>query len=232
MDWLIVAALVLGGLRGLRRGLTRSVLGLAGLIMGLVLAVRFHRPLCEYLELHYATVTRLAERFLLHLPLASTVSSSPAGDGSTLLETIQGLALPEFITRYLVTGALHLGDIPEAATVGQTLSALVASSLVGVLCFVGIFFSVQLAALLLTTVIGGFISVTPLAIVDRLAGLVLGSAYAAIVLTVLLGGLSLVAAMPAFAFMAQPLESSSLTPVFLSLFRALLPHIPVILPPG
>lgn len=229
---MIIAALVYGGLRGLRRGLTRSVLGLAGLVLGLVLAVRLYRPLCEYLELHYSAVSRLAGSIGPHLPLASTVSSSPAGEGSALLDAVHGLTLPEFILRYLVTGAERMSGLPEAITIGEALSALLASSLVGALCFVGIFFATQLAALILSAVIGGAISVTPLAILDRLAGLILGVTYAAVIMTVLLGGLSLLAAMPAFAFLGSSLENSSLVPAFLAFFRVLLPRVPVVFGPG
>jgi hypothetical protein len=74
--------------------------------------------------------------------------------------------------------------------------------------------------------------VTPLAILDRLAGLILGVTYAAVIMTVLLGGLSLLAAMPAFAFLGSSLENSSLVPAFLAFFRVLLPRVPVVFGPG
>jgi uncharacterized membrane protein required for colicin V production len=232
LDCLIIACLAYGSLRGLRRGLARSLIGLAGLALGLILASTFARPLSEHLEARYSTVSRVAASIAAHLPLSSTVAMSPAGEGGALADAVESLSLPDFLTSYFAAGVERLGDLPSAATVGEALSTLVASSLVIMLCFVGIFFATQLAARVVAAVVSGAISVTPLVFVDRLAGLVLGAVYSAVVLTLLLGGLSLLATMPAFAFVGSAFEGSTLAPVFVSVFQGLVPRAPLVFPPG
>ncbi len=226
LDWIVVASLTVGAVRGLRRGLVRSVLGLAGLILGLVVASRFYRPLTEYLELHYGAVTRMASGIAAHLPLPSTVAATPASEGGALVEAVQGMGLPEFVTGYLVAGAEQLANLPDAATVGEALATLLASSVVGVLSFVALFVATQVLTALLAWVISGVISVTPLVVVDRLAGMALGAVYVGVVVTLVIGGLALLAGMPAFSFMTQVLAASKTAPFFLDLFELLLPRIP------
>jgi len=226
LDWIIVGLLVVGGVRGLRRGLVKSVMGLAGLIVGLLVASQFYRTLAGYLELHYATVSRMASSLQMHLPLASAVSTSPAGETGILVEAVTGLGLPEFATRYLAAAAESMPGLPDAATVGEAVSTLLASSIVGLLCFVGLFFLTQLVFMLLAWFLSGLISVTPLVMIDRIAGLALGAAYTAVVLTLVIGGLSLLATLPVFAFMGRALEASTIAPHLLSLFQFLLPRVP------
>lgn len=229
MNWLdlvVIALLVLGAFRGLRRGLIRSVLGLAGLVLGLVLASQLYRPLADYLELHYGTVSRMASGISPHLPLASTVASAPAGESGALVSAIENLPLPELVSRYLLTISEQAAALPSAATVGEALSHLLAASIVGVLCFVAVFAATQVVALLLSAAISGLVSVTPLVIVDRLAGLALGALYVGVILTLVIGGLSLLSAMPAFAFLRPALAGSTTTPVFLGVFEFLMPRVP------
>lgn len=226
LDWGIVICLVLGALGGLRRGLVRSLLGLAGLVVGAILASQLYRPLCTLLETHYSWVSRLAGGIAPHLPLASTVASLPADQGRALTDAIQVLDLPAFITRYLTASAGSVSALPAGATVGQALAYILASAIIGVLCFVAIFFAVQLAVTLVGGLLSRAVSVTPLGLVDHLAGLVLGAGWAAIMLTLVIGGLGLLSSVPAFAFIQPALSGSKLAPTFESFFHFLLPKIP------
>lgn len=226
VDLIIVALVAIGAFRGLRRGLVRSVLGLAGLVIGLVLASQLYRPLADYLELHYGTVSRMAAGITPHLPLASTVAATPAGESGALAGAIENLPLPELISRYLAAASEPAANLPGAATVGEALSHLLAGSIVGILCFVGIFIVTQVVTLLLASAISGLISITPLVVVDRLAGMALGAVYVAVILALVVGGLSLVSAMPGFAFVGPALEGSQVAPFLLRAFEFFMPRVP------
>lgn len=226
LDWIIVACLVVGGLRGLRRGLIRSFLGLAGLIIGLFLATEFYRPLSQYLETQYSVISRIAAGIAPHLPLAAPVASTPPGQGAAFPDAVRGLGLPDFVTKYLLSATQHAPNLPGVETVGQAVAALLASAIVGLLCFAGILLVAQIAAALLASVIAGAVSVTPLGLLDHLAGLAVGAAYAAVILSLLLGGLSLFTSVPTFAFLRPFLQNSRLAPGFVSFFQYLLPRVP------
>jgi membrane protein required for colicin V production len=224
VDIIILIALAVGTIRGLRRGLIRSLLGLLGLVLGLVLASQFYRPLCQYLESRYSWVSSLAGSIAPHLPLATPVAFTPATDGSSLTNAIHNLSLPEFVTSYLTSSAS--AGVPPGSTVGEALAYVLASGLVGVACFLFIFACVQLVALVLGELMARVVAVTPLVILDRLAGLAMGLGWSAVILSLLVGGVGLLGTVPAFSFLQDALEGSKLAPALLSLFEFLLPRAP------
>lgn len=226
LDWILVVLLVLGAFQGLRRGLVKSVMGLAGLVVGLILASTCYRPLAAYLETHYSTISRMAQGLEPHLPLAAPVAAASVQDPSTLAGAVQSIGLPPFLSDYLSSAAGSGAALPAGTTVGQAISTLLASSIVGMLCFAGIFFAVEIAAWLLSGVISGAVALTPLGFMDHLLGLVAGAATTAAGLTILVGALGLLSTMPAFAFLAPALEESTLAPTFLVFFRLMLPKAP------
>lgn len=232
LDWGIIVCLGLGALGGLRRGLVRSLLGLAGLVLGALLASALYRPLCGYLESHYSWVSRLAASLAPHLPLTSPVASVPVGEGSALTDAIKALDLPAFITRYLAASAGSALSPLSGATVGQALAHVLASAIIGVACFAAIFAVAQILVSILSAGLAAAIHVTPLGIVDHLAGAALGVAWSAFVLTLVLGGLGLLASAPAFAFVQPVLSGSKLAPSFVSFFQLLLPKVPGWLSPA
>jgi len=224
LDWVLAAILILGAFRGLRRGLVRSLAHLAGLVLGLVLAWRFSEPLCRYLEAHYGWVSRLGAYLAAHLPLAMTVSSLPVGQGNALNDAIGALGLPAFVKAYLAAAGQNLAGLPPGLTVGQVLSTLLAAALISAACFTLIFFAVQTAAAALGGSLSGALALTPLHFVDHLLGAAAGAATTAVFLTLAVGGLSLLASVPAFAFIQPFLARSQLVPTFLWLFRHLVPN--------
>ncbi len=226
MDWIIVILLVLGAVGGLRQGLIRSLAGLAGLVVGLVVASQFYGALCRYTEAHFSWVSRLSATLLPHLPLAAPVSSAPVGPGTSLTDAIQGLDLPSFIANYLTAAAQNLGSTPAGTTVGQALSTLMASAIISVGCFFAIFIAVQIAALLLGGLLSGALALTPLHLVDHLLGAAAGAATTAVFLTLIIGGLGLAASVPTFAFMQPALAGSKFAPSFLWFFQHLIPKVP------
>jgi len=76
------------------------------------------------------------------------------------VEAVRGLGLPEFATRYLAAAAASLPSLPPAATVGEAVATLLASSIIGILSFVALFFLTQLVFVLLGWLVSGLISAT------------------------------------------------------------------------
>jgi len=226
LDWIIVILLIGGAIGGLRRGLIRSLVGLGGVALGLVLASQFYRPLCGYLETHFSLVSRLAASLGPHLPLAATVASAPAGQGAAFIDAIRGLSLPAVITNYLAASAQNMAGLPAGVTVGQALATLLASAMLGVLCFVAVFVVVQVVAVIVARLIAGAVAITPLHLVDHVTGGLLGAAWTAVFLTLIIGGLGLLASVPVFAFAQPALEGSRFAPVFIAWFQRLVPTTP------
>lgn len=226
LDWGIVILLILGAIGGLRQGLLRSIFGLVGLVLGIILASQLYGPLCRYVEAHYSWVTRLGASLSPHLPLAATVSSMPAGQGTALADAIQGLALPEFIKRYLVGAAQNGPAIPAGATVGDVMANLLAAAIIAVVCFIAIYAVAQLAAAIVGALASRAVAHTPLHLVDHVFGAVAGAATTAVVLTLVIGGLALMASVPTFAFIQPALATSQFAPTFSWLFQHLVPIVP------
>ncbi len=196
------------------------------MVLGLILASRFYGPLCRYLETRFSWVSRLGANLAPHLPLAAPVSSAPVGEGTALTDAIQGLDLPSFIKHYLSAAAQQATGLPAGATVGEVLADLMASAIIGVGCFFAIYFAVQIAAALVGGTISGAVSLTPLHVVDHVCGAAAGAATTAVFLTLVIGGLALLASVPTFAFMQPALAGSQFAPTFSWLFQHLVPKVP------
>jgi uncharacterized membrane protein required for colicin V production len=69
LDYLIIAVLLLSALAGLRKGLFNVVGGLAGVLIGLLAAIVFHRELAQYLEKAFGVNTLLVDFLRDKLPL-------------------------------------------------------------------------------------------------------------------------------------------------------------------
>lgn len=69
LDYAIIAILLLSALAGLKRGLFRVVGGLMGTLIGLLVAILYHRELALYLEQQFGFSTWLAGVFQEKLPL-------------------------------------------------------------------------------------------------------------------------------------------------------------------
>ncbi|MGS0765934.1 CvpA family protein [Syntrophomonas curvata] len=69
LDYLIIAVLLLSALAGLRKGLFNVVGGLAGVLIGLLAAIAFHRELTQYLEKTLGVNTLLVGFLREKLPL-------------------------------------------------------------------------------------------------------------------------------------------------------------------
>ncbi len=225
LDWIIVILLVLGAMGGLRQGLIRSVFGLVGLVVGLTVGAKFGGVLAAYLETQFHWPSRLAASLAPHLPLARAVASMPA-QGTALPDVVQGLDLPSLMTNYLAASAQRMGALPPGTTVGQALATLVASALVSIACFFAILMVVEVLAAFLGGSISGALALTPLHIVDHLAGAVSGAVTTAVFLVLLIGGLGLLSSVPTFAFMQPALETSRFAPTFVWFFDHLVPKVP------
>lgn len=114
----MVAVLVLGGLRGLLRGLVTEVASLAALVLGGWLAYRFHEalavPLATLMPYHAARIVAFTG-LLLAVGLGAHLAGS-------LLTSLVKLALLGWVNRL---GGLALGVLEGALLLGMMLYAVV-----------------------------------------------------------------------------------------------------------
>ncbi len=124
LDYAIIAILLLSALAGLRRGLFKVIGGLMGILIGLLVAVVFHRELALYLEEHFGLSTWLAGVFQEKLPL-------PALNPGLVkaLDFPAGLADPAF---YLATSLVIAISFLVILLLGSKLVQLLCELLEGI----------------------------------------------------------------------------------------------------
>lgn len=150
-DIALLLVLVLAAWQGYRRGVLRTLAGMASYLVGLVAAWRYSPALATWLDQRFGLSATLALRWQENLPSPET-------------PLIPGIHLPAMAER----GA---GPAGEAASV-------VVTALAFFILLVVVIVAVRWLAGLLT----GLLRHTPLGAVNRLAGLVVGTAVAVLVL--------------------------------------------------
>ncbi len=198
MNWLdILLVIIVGGsvLKGLRTGLLGGLSGLLGLLLGFAAALRFYKPLVDMVNLKWGITSSIS----------GWLPSNP--DASN---TINGL-LPE----------KPLGLVGELT---DSLTEVIASGIISIVCFVLIFALVSWGVKTLGALLGTMAKLFFLGPVDRVGGAVLGAVNGSILATILVGLLSSMQIPLLFAgsnhkgeFIALALQKSVLVPFFIDI---------------
>lgn len=222
MDWVIVAFISFGGINGLRRGFLAVLLGLAGYVLGVLVAARYTLPVLGYLDARFGLLAGLAPVLGRYLPLGRVTFPVDTDGLAVLREGLLQVGVPEpygqVITDYTGRAVEAIGGPTGPGQVLlQGLAYLVAATAV----FLTLFILTRYFLGILERLASGLLAVgfgeSPL----RLGGLLAGGLNNALILTLVLGVAAPVLTFPAFRPLAEAVERSILAPHLIRAFYAL-----------
>ncbi|MDR9786456.1 MAG: CvpA family protein [Peptococcaceae bacterium MAG4] len=169
LDWMIVIIIVLSALGGLRSGFLKSVAGLAGMVIGLVVAFAYHRPLAAYLTSRWNVQDRLQpmlEKFLKNLIPGN--------------ETLTYVSYPESSVAALPVASNPLNPL------GDQLMEVFTSGILEVLCFLILLFATLWGASLVGSILNKIANFSFLGLPNHLGGFLFGLVRGIIIVMVIL----------------------------------------------
>lgn len=213
MNWMDILILVIIGWYawvGLRTGLLAGLAKLLGAFLGLAAAFNFYRPLSDAVNLKWGLVSTLGKWIPVSLP----------GGANSLPGT--EVQLPG------LNGSYH-----GVRLLGDSVSRLLASGILDILCFIIIFLVVSKAVVILGLLCGKMARLLFMGPIDRAGGILLGAAKG-VVISGILVALTVALQVPAAVFSgtAQPswvslaLQKSVLAPYYIKALSLLNIHFP------
>ncbi|MCL6477923.1 MAG: CvpA family protein [Peptococcaceae bacterium] len=161
MNWLDIVILIIiawYAWAGLRSGLVYSLARLLGVLIGLAAAFNFYRPLADTVNLKWDLVSTIKKWIPVSFLGPEGGLSGPGGQ----------LLAPK-------------GSFYGMQSLGESVSRLLASGMLDILCFIVIFLVVSKAVVILGSLIGKAAKMFLLGPVDRAGGLLLGAAKGCII---------------------------------------------------
>lgn len=219
VDWVIVAALALGAVRGYARGLVKSFLKAAGPIIGVTAAILYYQPLAAWLNktLGWSTTVSAMVENTVSLPTMTMPGDNPL---LQLTRTLGELHLPPALTKTLVDQINQLSGLTVqsiAINVGRFVAELVSRALVNAVAFALIVLVVKVAADLIVGLLSQGLGIGG-GDLDRLGGLAFGLLQSGIVLTVVMALLAPLLVFDSFRGAATAVAGSTLSNWFIKAF--------------
>ncbi len=227
LDGIILAVLVWGAWRGYRQGALNALTGLAGYLVGLVVAGVYTRGVTLYLESNFGLVSSLAVKLKSALPLSAPVAQLDMGLVGTadITPLLEQTPLPGFLQDRLAGYvASPVTAMPAVKYLGDAIAQGLALMLMQAAVFLGLSFLVVVMLKLVAAFLTRGLRATPLGPVNDLLGMVVGAGVKALVLAVLLGLLVPMAALGSGGStkgMAAVVGGSKLAQTLLALFTTL-----------
>ncbi len=181
VDYLLIVILAVTAWGGLMRGLVRSVLGLASLALGVVLALKYYAPFGQYVDERLGLTSALATYYVHKFPMSKPVAGFPVvtgGEGEW--------PLPASFEELISSFDLFLAG--EVSVFGQGFPDTLATATVNAAAFLLVF-------LITAHIAGRLLSVVPrlplLMPLDRAGGFCLGLAKGFVLGALAVGALKL-----------------------------------------
>lgn len=184
VDYSFLAILVLSGLKGWATGILRSLVRIAGLIVSFWVAVTYHTKMAAWLSSQWGWADTLAQilKPLVKLPGPfnnAEILKLPVG----LLQQIStSIPLPPPWPQIIG----HLSKLGPHQNVGQAINLLLARGIIEIFSFVVILILVRGVINFLGSVILLPVRFTPLGLVDKMGGLVLGLITGCVIIAVIM----------------------------------------------
>ncbi|MFZ5631957.1 MAG: CvpA family protein [Bacillota bacterium] len=214
MNWLDIVILIIVAWYawiGLRSGLIGGLAGLLGVLIGLAAAFNFYRPLADTANLKWNLVSTIGK----WIPVSAFGPRGSLPGSGDLLHPLKGVSF------YGIQ------------SLGESVSRLLASGILDIICFIVIFLVVSRVVVILGVLIGKVAKMFFLGPVDRAGGMLLGTAKGCIIAGVavaLMAALQLPAALisgvdrPSWISLA--LQKSVIAPYFIKALAFLNIHFP------
>jgi uncharacterized membrane protein required for colicin V production len=219
----ILVLLVLGALRGYRRGLLLTVVGLGSYLVGLLVATRYYGVVAAFLNNKLALSDRIAQ----YLGTSSAIPASATQVSVTLLQPSQvgtalsGLPIPVFAREELarsVDDIINLSFQQGITRLGEAVNYFFANIVVDALAFLLLCLVVGKLVRIIAGWLTDFTGGSLLGGMNRTAGLIAGAATTSLLLVVLAGVL-----VPFLTFAGQGKAGVSLAELLSQ--SVLVPHL-------
>lgn len=206
LDWLLTALILLAGLAGCYKGFLKSLIGLCGNILALFVSYVFASPVTVWISMQFGAVEVLAGpvRRLLPMPESfSQVIASFAGMGQ-LYTYLDQLVLPDSVKQSILSAVQAQVDTVGAgvyATMADMIVNAVATSILHGLVFIALWALGCIVLFFVSHVLAGLVHLVPVVgLLDRLSGMLVSLALAAITLLILYKGISILGLMEGSIF--------------------------------
>ncbi len=201
LDWILVAIFVLVAIVGFSRGFLKSLLGLFGNVLALLLSYILAPAVTTWINGRFLLADKLAAYVVEILPMPP--------DFSTLLASFSGLGeLYAYLDQSFLPASLRqsiLSAVQEQinavgagvyATMADVIATTVATSLLRGVVFIGLWLLLSVLLFLLAHAASGVIHLVPVVgLADRVGGMLASLALAGVTLLILYKGISILGLM-------------------------------------
>lgn len=191
VDFVIAAMVLLGAWSGYRKGFLMAFSKLASYILGFIGALTFYKPFAEYLGRIASLKAGVIHTVAGAVQLPENVQKAPIQ--SLALDKVQGaldsMALPAMYKKQVGEMVEQLGAITQQAdvfTISDAVHQLIAGVILQIMAFIILVFVIEFVVSLIFKGVARLMSYSPAGVLDKGAGLVLGSAKSVLVVTIML----------------------------------------------
>lgn len=212
LDILIIFIVCWYAWAGLRSGLVGGLARLLGVFLGLAAAFNFYRPLADTVNLKWNLVSTLGK----WIPVSAFGPGGKIPGPSDLIHSVKGLpgAESQVAAPKEVLYSLH--------GLSESLTRVLASGILDILCFIAIFLAVSTAVVIMGMVLAKISRIFLLGPLDRAGGLLLGAVKGLVMAAVLVALLNAVQLPAAFFsggkssnWISLALQKSTIAPFFI-----------------
>lgn len=196
LDLILSAVILIAAIYGFRLGLMKSLIGLLGNVLALLLSYFASRPVAELLQKQFQTGDWLAEHIKLIIPMPQDFSEMVASiDGmAKLYGYLEDSPLPKSIKESILSGVqAQVNEVGQGIfmTMADIIAQSVAQSMLQGLTFIGLWIAFCLVLALFGKIFAGFIHHIPvIGLIDRLGGMVVTLFLVGLTIAVLYSGIS------------------------------------------
>lgn len=236
IDYAIIIIIILGAINGYRNGLIQSVVGLAGNLLALYLAIKYRKPFGDLLDTKFGLAQSLKDFLTYNLPMPIPVTTHQIDQlpYANIIKYINDMGLPEVIKNQLIFYidkiTLSIGNT-GVFSLGELFIQLITSSLVYGISLLLIWVAVDKLLTIIAAVITKAMGQGVFGSLNRGLGILVGVSISLISLTVIIGVLSplisigSVAEKSVLSAFSKTISESQTVPYFISIWNILLGKI-------
>ncbi|PKM88055.1 MAG: hypothetical protein CVU87_08305 [Firmicutes bacterium HGW-Firmicutes-12] len=229
VDWIIIGLLLLGAIAGYKNGFIGTVVRACSSIIGLIVAYKYYADLEKWLDTKVGFKEGLGDFLRAHVTLPQAISEFKLENllsnnvASYLDRIIPNAQIKTKMLEYLES--LRTGiEGPLQISLADVIHQYLASAIMNVVAFLIIWLLIDLSLQLVARIFRGLIKDTILGQFDRFSGLIIGTLFTAIVLTVTIGLITPIfnllgmAKLGIFSTVVTAIGQATLVPHFASAF--------------
>ncbi len=229
VDLLILGILVVGLINGYRKGLLRSVMSIAGSLLGLLLAYRYYEIPVRWLNESIGATEKLSEFFKSYLVLPQKVSgiSFSAPSLPDMTEHLDKITISESLREQLMVYMQKLQSglaLEVPVSLGDIIHEYLGVVVINAVVFLVMWFVISKAFVLVSLFLTKATKGTLLGGMNRLAGMVLGLCLSSLTLAILIGiinpllGTAEMAEASLLSAVIETIGEAKLVPYFTSIY--------------